>query len=114
VSDLPEKYRRGELARRASGGLYRDPDNGKAAGICTGLAQWSRVPAVAWRLGFVLGTLFWGVGIPIYVILWLVMDERPDEAKPKPTPDDLSPDDREIWDAVRTDMDSLEDDLRND
>lgn len=113
MSNLPAKFRRGMLARREKG-LYRDPDNGKVVGVCAGLAKWSGAPAVVWRLCFVLGSLIWGVGLPAYVILWIVMDERPETPKPEPTPDDLSPEDREIWDAVQADMKSLGEDLRND
>lgn len=114
MSNLPAKYRRGELAERHPHGLYRDLEHKKLAGVASGLAKWSGVPTAIWRLGFVLTALIWGIGIPAYVIMWLVMDEPPKVAKPEPHPDDLSPEAREVWDEVREEMKALDEELRND
>jgi phage shock protein PspC (stress-responsive transcriptional regulator) len=112
MSRLPAKRERGELAERDPNALYRDLERKKIAGVCSGLAKWSRVPTAIWRLGFVLTTLLWGLGIPAYAIMWFVMDEPPKGLKPEPKPNDLDADDREIWDAVKGEMASL--DLEND
>lgn len=106
MSNLPAKIEKRSLK------LYRDPEHKKLAGVCSGLAKWTGVPAVIYRLGFILTTLLWGAGLPIYVILWLAMDKAPKPVVPEPKPDDLSPEDKEIWDAVKDEMESL--DLRND
>ena len=112
MSRLPAKRERGEIARTGPNGLHRDMEFKKVAGVCSGLAKWSRVPSIVWRLGFVLTTLMWGIGIPVYVVMWLVMDKPPKALKPEFKPDDLDADDREIWDAVKGEMESL--DLEND
>lgn len=105
--NLPAKY---EKPR----GFLRDSESGKVAGVCAGLENGTGVPALAWRLGFLLTTFFWGVGIPIYAMLWFAMDKAPTRPPmlPPATPDEMSPEDREIFEAVRDDMQSLG--LRND
>lgn len=111
MSNLPTKYERRELAR--SDKLYRDPEGGKLGGVCSGLAIRTGTPAALWRVLFVLTTFLWGIGAPIYAVLWMAMDKPPKRpALPEPQPDDLSSEDREIWEAVKSDMESL--DLRND
>jgi phage shock protein PspC (stress-responsive transcriptional regulator) len=52
------------------------------AGVCGGLAQQFGVPTAVIRLAFVLMTFFaGGVGLLIYLVLWIVMpsDERDDD-----------------------------------
>lgn len=109
MSRLPAKYKRGEIARRVSGGLYRETEGRKAAGVCAGLAVWTRTPALLWRLGFILGTVTVGVGLPIYIMLWLLMDERPPARR---EPADMTPEEREIWEATMAEMREM--DLEND
>lgn len=112
MSRQPEKYKRGEIACRASGGLYLETEGSKLAGVCAGLAVWTGIPAILWRLGFVAATLTVGAGIPAYVAMWLLMDDRPEPEPEGPGPDGMTPEEREIWEAVKKDMDSL--DLEND
>lgn len=112
MSNLPTKYERGELDRPDK--LYRDLESGKLGGVCSGIAIRTGTPTVVWRLAFIFTTLMWGVGLPLYAILWMIMDKPPKQPtrSQRALPDDLSPDDREIWEAVKGDMESL--DLRND
>lgn len=63
--------------RRGETGLYLDSQNKKIEGVCAGLARWSNIPVVFWRLGFVLGALGYGFGVIPYFLLWAVMDEEP-------------------------------------
>ena len=109
MSNLP--MRRPE----ARPGLYLDEDHGKIGGVCSGLANWTGVPSVFWRLGFSAAFLGWGAGLVLYVLLWFIMDDPPKTVEELPKsalgPGDLDPEDREIWDAVKDDMGSL--DLRN-
>jgi phage shock protein PspC (stress-responsive transcriptional regulator) len=52
------------------------------AGVCAGLAQQFGVPAAVIRLAFVLMTFFSaGVGLLIYLVLWIVMPS--DESSPE-------------------------------
>jgi phage shock protein PspC (stress-responsive transcriptional regulator) len=111
MSNLPAKRRRrGELARTK--GLYRDLDGGKLGGVCAGLARWTGVPSIFWRLGFVAAFFGWGAGLGVYLLMWVLMDKPPEEEKPQRGPADLDEDEREIWNAVKKDMASL--DLEND
>ena len=92
-------------------GLYRDSEGGKLGGVCSGIARWTGVPTVFWRLGFAAAFFGWGTGLFLYVLMWFIMDDRPKPKQPALGPGDMSPEDREIFDAVKDDMKSL--DLRN-
>jgi phage shock protein PspC (stress-responsive transcriptional regulator) len=45
-------------------------------GVCSGLAEGLRIDPLWVRLGFVLLTFLQGVGLLIYIVLWLVMPEQ--------------------------------------
>ena len=112
MSNLPVRREDGTAARTK--GLYRDSEEGKIGGVCAGIARWTGVPAVFWRLGFAAVFFGWGIGLFLYVLMWFIMNDKPDPKPEKPVlgPADLNADDREIWEAVKDDMKSL--DLRND
>lgn len=59
-------------------------DRGKMiAGVCTGLAEQFDISVTVIRLAFVLGTLIGGgVGILVYVVLWIVMPQADDVRDP--------------------------------
>jgi len=42
-------------------------------GVCGSLAKATDTPAWVWRAGFVIATIFAGVSILIYLILWFFM-----------------------------------------
>jgi phage shock protein PspC (stress-responsive transcriptional regulator) len=42
-------------------------------GICGGLGEYTPVPALAWRLIFVLSLLAGGAGLLVYVLMWWLM-----------------------------------------
>jgi phage shock protein PspC (stress-responsive transcriptional regulator) len=44
-----------------------------AGGVCGGLADYSGVDAVLWRVGFVALTLLGGSGVLLYVLLWVLL-----------------------------------------
>jgi phage shock protein PspC (stress-responsive transcriptional regulator) len=48
-------------------------------GVCGGLAQYTGIDPLLWRIGFVALTLTIGVGFPAYLLLWLFMpaDDAP-------------------------------------
>ncbi len=53
---------------------YHSRHDRMVAGVCGGLAEEFGVPAALVRLGFVLATLLMGgMGIVLYVVLWVVM-----------------------------------------
>jgi phage shock protein PspC (stress-responsive transcriptional regulator) len=68
---------------RVAGGL-RDPaewhrgyPERKLAGVCAGLAHNLRISVTAVRAAFILLTLFHGLGLALYAILWFVLPEEP-------------------------------------
>jgi phage shock protein PspC (stress-responsive transcriptional regulator) len=57
------------------------------AGVCAGLAEEFGISVTIVRLAFVLGTLVSGMGIVIYLVLWVVMPYQTDAELP-PLPED--------------------------
>jgi len=55
--------------------LFRDPDNGILAGVASGLAAYFGIDVIIVRLLFVVGTIAWGGGILLYILLWLLVPE---------------------------------------
>ena len=58
-----------------SNGFRLDKGDAKVFGVCAGLANWSGVDALWWRLGFVTCTVL-GIGFPIllYIAIALLAD----------------------------------------
>ena len=54
---------------------YRDPENRVVGGICTGLGEYFAIDPVIIRILFVVFTLTYGVGILIYLLLWIAIPE---------------------------------------
>jgi len=55
-------------SRPPQSGFRLDKRDGKIFGVCSGLANWSGVDALIWRLGFV-GAVLFGFGLPILIYL---------------------------------------------
>lgn len=53
--------------------LTRSPTEKMVAGVCGGLAEYFNIDPVVVRLIFVLVTLTSGLGLPVYVVLWIIM-----------------------------------------
>ncbi|MEO6148588.1 MAG: PspC domain-containing protein [Mucilaginibacter sp.] len=53
--------------------LFRDPDDHLLGGICSGIANYFDFNAVWVRLAFALFTMFFGTGLILYIILWIVI-----------------------------------------
>jgi phage shock protein C len=63
--------------------LRRSGTDKLAGGVCGGLAGYSGIDAVLWRVGFVGLTLAGGAGVVLYLLLWVLVAPapgRPDEA----------------------------------
>src|SRR5262245_15116311 len=59
---------------------YRSRAHKRIPGVCAGLAQEFGISVTVLRLAFLLGTLLGGgMGIVIYLVLWVVMPYRRDE-----------------------------------
>jgi phage shock protein C len=60
-------------------GLYRDPQNGKIAGVCAGLAAYFGMKTGGVRLAFILLSIFW-TPLPVlvaYIVLAVLLPARP-------------------------------------
>ncbi|NTW03658.1 MAG: PspC domain-containing protein [Oscillochloris sp.] len=53
--------------------LTRSPTESMISGVCGGLAEYFNIDPVIVRLIFILVTLTSGLGLPVYVVLWIVM-----------------------------------------
>lgn len=56
--------------------LYRSSDR-IVAGVCGGLADYLGLDRSMVRLATLIGILFLGLSVWIYVILWLIVPEQP-------------------------------------
>lgn len=56
--------------------LYRSSDR-MVAGVCGGLADYLGLDRSMVRLATLIGILFLGLSVWIYVILWLIVPEQP-------------------------------------
>lgn len=78
----------------SSPGYWQRVNKGKKiGGVCTGIAHQLDAPILIMplRLFFILTTLFWGFGLILYVILWLLMPAPTDTAKPEKKDEDQGP-----------------------
>lgn len=53
--------------------FYRDPENNYLGGVCSGLGEYFQIDPLWIRLAFVLLAFAKGIGIIIYLILWIVV-----------------------------------------
>ncbi|MDE5732112.1 MAG: PspC domain-containing protein [Bacteroidales bacterium] len=76
-----EEYRESAKTRRDDYGpfysrkLFRDPDDKKIAGVCSGLALFLNVDVVLIRVIFLLALICGSAGFWIYAVIWLVAPE---------------------------------------
>lgn len=75
--------------------FYRDKQNGKWAGVCSGLADYTGVDVVWVRVGIVLLTLF-GSGWPLLAYIAIAM-----LSPVKPIGLYRTPDEQKFWQGVR-------------
>jgi phage shock protein PspC (stress-responsive transcriptional regulator) len=55
--------------------LYRNPDDKIVGGVCSGIAAYFDVDPLWVRLGLAVSILFFGTGLFLYLILWIIMPE---------------------------------------
>jgi phage shock protein C len=70
--------------------LRRSATDRMLGGVAGGLAEYTRIDPLLWRVGFVALALL-GPGIVVYALLWVLMTPAPDIAE-----QDLSPVDRAV------------------
>jgi len=52
--------------------LYRNPNEGKIAGVCEGMGDYFEIDPIIFRLMFLLA-LFMGGGLLVYIVAWIVV-----------------------------------------
>ena len=67
--------------------LYRDTDDQKIGGVCSGLARYFDLDPLLVRVAFVAALVFGGGSLVAYVLLWWLVEPAPagtwdDEAAP--------------------------------
>jgi len=77
-------------------GFYRSRDR-ILGGVCAGLAEGLHVDALWVRLAFLVLIFIQGVGLFLYVVLWLVMPERLEGGGQRSGFDAMTEDMRRIW-----------------
>ena len=64
--------------------LYRSVADRKLAGVCVGLGEYFDLDPVFFRLMFLFSVFFGGLGAIAYVLMWIMVPERPDaEGEPR-------------------------------
>jgi phage shock protein PspC (stress-responsive transcriptional regulator) len=71
----PEKA--GDGKPRPAPSLHLSRSDRKIAGVCGGLGEWLDVDPVFLRVAFVLFALLLGLGIVVYIALWLFLPRAP-------------------------------------
>ena len=77
--------------------LYRDKQNGKIAGVCAGIADYTGVNALWVRLAFLVGLFppIGGLTIPVYLIMAFLLNKKPDHLY------SADPLEKKYWQGVR-------------
>ena len=57
--------------------LHRAAASKKIAGVCAGLGEYFDLDPVLFRLLFVVSIFFGGIGLLVYVLLWIMVPEEP-------------------------------------
>jgi phage shock protein C len=55
-------------------------------GVCGGLAEYTGIDPVLWRVGFVGLTVAGGAGVLVYLLLWVLMPSGPLRPDQQPSP----------------------------
>lgn len=86
IMGRPEQFEQDDFEDGEAGGyasethfrskrLYRDPDNPVIGGVCSGIAYYFGVDPLWFRLAFGIALIFFGTGILLYILLWIVIPE---------------------------------------
>jgi phage shock protein C len=66
--------------------LRRSGTDTMIGGVCGGLAEYTGIDPVLWRVGFVGLTLAGGAGVLVYLLLWVLMPSAPLRPEQQPSP----------------------------
>ena len=65
-----------DAAIAAINSLRRSADDRWIAGVCGGIAEATGIDSWVWRLVFALLLLCWGVGLLVYVLMWIFVPKE--------------------------------------
>ncbi|ERK55272.1 PspC domain protein, partial [Propionibacterium acidifaciens F0233] len=83
VDDVPGRSARPVTRRRGPGSLIvRDPDAGVIGGVCQGIADRTGIDPLLLRLVAALAGLSAGLGVALYLTLWVTTPTRQDDRSP--------------------------------
>jgi phage shock protein C len=88
--DDPEERKELPMSRRERT-LYRDTDDQKIGGVCSGLARYFDLDPLLVRVAFVAAVVFSGVSLVAYVLLWWLVDPAPADHWSESTEETLPP-----------------------
>ncbi len=71
----PDKERKSTYYHSSTRRVYRDPDNRVLGGVCGGLGAYMAVDPLIIRIIFIVAFFGFGVGLLIYLILWIIIPE---------------------------------------
>jgi phage shock protein C len=74
--------------------LYRDKQNGKLMGVCSGIADYTGINAFWVRMAFILLVLSTGVALPLYFVAGLLLNKKPPHLY-------VDQDEQKYWQRVR-------------
>lgn len=59
--------------------LYRDKQNGRLAGVCAGIADYTGINPFWIRLGFIISlfTPVSAITVPSYILMWFLLSKKP-------------------------------------
>jgi phage shock protein PspC (stress-responsive transcriptional regulator) len=66
-----ESEQRGTTSSRKR--MYRNPDDKIIGGVCSGLGAYLNTDPVLFRILFVILAAFFGIGFPLYIVLWIAL-----------------------------------------
>ena len=66
--------------------LHRSVDDRWIGGVSGGLGEWSGIPSWSWRILFVLTAFLHGLGVLMYVLLWIFVPREVVAAQPVAVP----------------------------
>jgi phage shock protein PspC (stress-responsive transcriptional regulator) len=75
ISDNDHKSTRDKFSSPGYHRMYRDPDNRVIGGVCSGMGAYWNIDPVIMRIIFVALILAGGIGVLVYLILYIVIPE---------------------------------------
>lgn len=74
--------------------LYRDKQNAKLMGVCSGIADYTGVNALWVRLGAIILAFTTGIAIPAYFVAGILLNKKPEHLY-------VDKDEQKYWQRVR-------------